>query len=129
MFRDVAFWENSESEDFEVYTDPLAGGWWYRIRRAQMEDRMVPASGYQLEAWMYGDPLPTYLLTEHPLLESASLAELIGCAAVLATEQTSPKYIIEGPEDELDRVRHRWTVWLKNPPNWVRELSLSALME
>lgn len=129
LFREIAFWENVENEDFEVYTDPLAGSWWYRIRRAQAEDPMVPASGYHLEAWMYGDPLPTYLLTEHPLLEAASLAELIGCAAVLAAEQTSPRVLVEGPEQEQDRIHYRWTIWLKNPPDWVQMLIPPRQME
>ena len=112
-----------------MYTNPLAGGWWYRLRRALAEDKMVPASGYQLEAWMYGDPLPTYMLTEHPLLESASLVELIGCAAVLAAEQTSPKVFFEGPAQEQDRIHYRWTTWLKSAPDWVQALIPPRQME
>lgn len=129
QFQEITFWENVENEDYEVYTDPLACGWWYRIRRAQSEESIVPASGYHLEAWMYGDPLPSDILTEHPLLEGASLAELIGFAAVLAAEQAPPKVFIDSSQQDQDRICYRCAIWLKNPPDWVQMLISPRPME
>lgn len=121
QFRNIAFWENPETDDYEVYTTPLSG-WWYRIRRASSTELDVPASGYVVEAWSYGTPLPQFLLTDHPWLNMACLSELICCIAVFATEQTSPKLLFDGHPAELQRIRLRVSNWLKNPPDWVREL-------
>lgn len=122
MFRSVMFWENAMTEDFEVYTNPLSG-WWYRIRRAVESDPHVPASGYILECWQYGNPIHSYLLTDHNWIENASLAEIISITAVLATEQTSPKIFFEGSLQEQDRIQSRAIMWLKSAPDWLRKLN------
>ncbi len=124
-FRSIVFWEDANEENFEVYVNPLSG-WWYRLRRAVESDAHVPASGYILEGWQYGDPMHTCLLTDHSWVESATLAELISLVAVLATEQTSPKVFMEGPLQEQDRIYSRASMWLKAAPEWVQALTFPS---
>lgn len=115
-YRDVTFWVKQGY--FEVYTNPLSG-WWYRLRRSSGNDVHPPASGWVLEAWHYGELLPEGRLTDHPWLCSAPLGELIAVTAVLAAEQTSPRTLYEGSDQEQERLRTRWQSWLKNAPDWA----------
>ena len=124
-FRSVVFWEHATEESFEVYVNPLSG-WWFRLRRATESDAQVPASGYILEGWQYGDPLCRCLLTDHAWVESATLAEIISLTAVLATEQTSPKVFLEGTLQEQDRIQSRAKMWLKESPDWVQALTFPS---
>jgi hypothetical protein len=126
MFRNIIFWENPETDSYEVYPNPL-WGWWFHIRRATASDLDIPASGYIVEAWNYGTLIPHYLLTDHAWLNAAPLVELICCIAVLATEQTSPKNLFEGHDVELQRIRLRVAAWLKNPPEWVKAIMPSEM--
>ncbi len=69
-FRDVVFWEHPIIEDYQVYTDLLFCGWWYRLRPTTPFDDSCPASGFQIEAFVYGEKSPRCNLADLQIFDS-----------------------------------------------------------
>jgi hypothetical protein len=123
-FRDVVFWEHPIIEDYQVYTDLLFCGWWYRLRPTTPFDDSCPASGFQIEAFVYGEKSPRCNLADLQIFDSLTLVEIFACIAVMTEENSDPSYLFSHSLRENERVRTRIRKWLEHPPVWLCNLVL-----